>query len=178
MKIGETGKLKDDKDGQFYTWEVFKDGKMWMTQNYNYKSPNSVCYDNKETNGQKYGRMYDGNEAKSLAPAGWRIPTQEEFNGLLSKYGAKEITIDGGSGLKLMFGGICYSGGGNFKFTDVNEFGSYWTKYHDGNHNGGEPAAWDYKIYKYYTRSGYGYETQGRFCILSKNKCYVRYVKD
>ena len=178
MAIGDTGTFTDPHDGQVYPWKIMSDGKKWMTKNYNYKSPNSVCYENKESNGNKYGRMYDGNEAKGFVPDGWHIPTQTEYDGLFSKYEAKGITIDGNSGLDLMFGGICYTSSGNIRFGEINEFGSYWTQYNNGDQMGGKPAAWDFKTYKYYTRSGDEYEVQGAFILLTEHRCYVRYAQD
>ncbi|MDR3000768.1 MAG: hypothetical protein LBU89_05835, partial [Fibromonadaceae bacterium] len=55
------GKLVDPRDGQRY--RITKIGELlWMAENLNYKvadSLNSWCYDDDDSNCEKYGRLYD-----------------------------------------------------------------------------------------------------------------------
>lgn len=172
MAVGDTGTLTDAKDGKVYTWKILNDGRMWMTQNYNYKSPTSICYDNKEANATKYGRMYTRNDAVNNAPAGWRVPTTSEFQDL--PYSAKAIAVGGESGLNLQFGGG-YSNSDN-AFYEIEKVGTYWT-FSQGEQNGGKPASFNYILTKTWSREGDIYGIQGAF-LHWDHKCYIRYVKD
>jgi len=45
------------------------DGKWWMAENLNYKTPNSACYGDLDTNCENgYGRLYVYNDAISACP--------------------------------------------------------------------------------------------------------------
>ena len=92
------GKLEDERDGQIYR-TVQIGNQIWMAENLNYGKPNiqSIldCNDRKE-----YGLLYTWNAAvvnvcdngtrvcdslgviQGLCPAGWHIPSQEEWNEL------------------------------------------------------------------------------------------------
>jgi uncharacterized protein (TIGR02145 family)/uncharacterized repeat protein (TIGR02543 family) len=54
----------------------------WMAENLNIITGNSWCYDNDERNCQKYGRLYDYNTALEACPAGWRLPSRDDWNSL------------------------------------------------------------------------------------------------
>jgi len=43
----------------------------------------SWCYDNDESNCRKYGRLYDWYAAMAVCPAGWRLPTKDDWNSLI-----------------------------------------------------------------------------------------------
>jgi len=43
----------------------------------------SWCYDNDESNCKKYGRLYDWYAAMAVCPAGWRLPTKDDWNSLI-----------------------------------------------------------------------------------------------
>ena len=108
--------------GQTYQWKKMKDGKKWMTENLNYEVTDSWCYDNKESNCKKYGRLYSWEAAKKACPAGWDLPSDEEWKALAIAYGGyydhgsnKEIgnpkaaylaLIDGSSEFSAPFGGF------------------------------------------------------------------------
>ncbi len=62
-----SGTFKDSRDGQSYKWVRLKDGKKWMAENLNYETNNSWWYDNKRSNGDKYGRLYTWQAAKKPA---------------------------------------------------------------------------------------------------------------
>ncbi len=51
-------------------------------------------YNNDPENGKKYGKLYNGfavNDPRGLAPEGWHIPSEEEWNNLEKKYAGNEL---------------------------------------------------------------------------------------
>ncbi|MCL2219918.1 MAG: fibrobacter succinogenes major paralogous domain-containing protein [Chitinispirillia bacterium] len=80
------GSFTDARDGK--TYRTVKIGKQtWMAENLNYKTGKSVCYANKESNCQKYGRLYDWNTALKACPAGWHVPSDAEWTALTNAVG-------------------------------------------------------------------------------------------
>jgi len=107
------GTFTDDRDEK--TYKTIKiGGLVWMAENLNYNGEEitgkSVCYDNKEANCKKYGRLYDWPSAtalpydcwreecasqvsakhKGICPSGWHLPSNEEWKALVSSVGSKE----------------------------------------------------------------------------------------
>ena len=79
--------LVDSRDGQIYKTVDIGD-KIWMAENLNYDTENSVCYGKYESLCMKYGRLYMWNEAKEACPVGWRLPTETDWVNLLRMAGA------------------------------------------------------------------------------------------
>jgi len=91
-----TSYFTDSRDGKKYR-AVEIGGKRWMAENLNYTTPSgSWCYDNKTSNCNKYGRLYNWNTAKTVCPAGWHLPARQEWGGL-AKMSVVEKKSDGGS---------------------------------------------------------------------------------
>jgi len=55
---------------------------VWMAENLNYNVNGSRCYENKESNCDKYGRLYNWETAKTVCPAGWHLPSDAEWDAL------------------------------------------------------------------------------------------------
>jgi uncharacterized protein (TIGR02145 family) len=73
-----------------------------MAENLNIKTDGSWCYDNDESNCDKYGRLYNWNAAKTACPAGWHLPSREEWGNLAKAAGGTgEYGTGGKAGKKL-----------------------------------------------------------------------------
>jgi len=87
--IDGSGVLTDGRDGKRYNTVVIG-GKRWMGENLNYQtSSGSWCYDNDNSNCGKYGRLYDWKTAKTVCPAGFHLPSRQEWDDLVSAAGGK-----------------------------------------------------------------------------------------
>jgi uncharacterized protein (TIGR02145 family) len=90
--VGEKGTFKDNRDGQTYNW-VKIGTQIWMAQNLNYHEEwvgptrGNKCYNNRDANCEKYGRLYEWYDAIRLCPDGWHLPSRAEWNDLISFVG-------------------------------------------------------------------------------------------
>jgi len=84
-KVGDTGKFKDE-DGQEYGWKKNVDGKVWMTDNLMYASEKSQCINTSKCG---LGRFYPREEAQTVCPTGWRLPTTDEYRALVQAVDGK-----------------------------------------------------------------------------------------
>jgi len=66
------------------------DGKIWFAENLNEAIGNSPCYENKEENCEKCGRLYDWETAMKACPKGWHLPSQTEWENLKNATGGTE----------------------------------------------------------------------------------------
>ncbi|MCL2218876.1 MAG: fibrobacter succinogenes major paralogous domain-containing protein [Chitinispirillia bacterium] len=156
-----SGTFTDTRDGKTYRTVKIGD-QTWMAENLNYETGSSVCYANKESNCQKYGRLYDWDDAMKACPAGWHLPSDAEWTvltdfvggektagtklksktGWFTGKGYKAATDD--YGFYALPGGLGFSCG---SFVDAGYLGYWWsaTEY-DAN------SAW-YR-YMYYSSEG------------------------
>jgi len=156
-KENETGTFTDSRDGQKYSWKRMKDGKKWMTENLNYKSSDSYCYDNNSSNCKKYGRLYTWTAAKKACSSGWRLPTDAVWKKLAMAYGGyddwgdgkdkgnakssyKALIKNGSSGFTAQLGGYRSSDG---SCNNLDSDGRYWSSTEKSTGN-----AWYYYFYK------------------------------
>lgn len=67
-------------------------------QDANKKKTGAWCYyDNSDENGKKYGKLYNWyavSDIRGLAPAGWHIPSEKEWNVLMSSFKNVEFVGD------------------------------------------------------------------------------------
>jgi uncharacterized protein (TIGR02145 family) len=108
----QKGSFTDQRDKKIY--KTVKIGKQtWMAENLNYHGEGGdlgVCYDKKQENCKKYGRLYSWSEAmdvdkkfngekwngsdvkhKGVCPVGWHLPNKEEWQALADFAGGNEI---------------------------------------------------------------------------------------
>jgi uncharacterized protein (TIGR02145 family) len=130
-----------------------------MAENLNYETGKSWCYDKKDSNCNKYGRLYDWKTAMKACPSGWHLPSNQEWDGLVGAVGGKTTA---GKKLKST---SSWSGNGNGtdeygfsalpggyrstdgNFDDAGDDGSWWSAteggasnayYRDMNYNYGD----------------------------------------
>nr|NQU89358.1 hypothetical protein [Bacteroidota bacterium] len=136
----ETGTFTDPRDGQ--TYQTVKIGDTWwLAENCNYNNGSgSFYYFDDSTTWQKYGRLYTWATAKTCAPEGWHLPTDDEWNnlemalGLDAAFAKTEGWRGTNQGLLLMF-----NGGSGFNAS----YGGYYNAMFDlYGHEGFEARYW------------------------------------
>jgi uncharacterized protein (TIGR02145 family) len=134
-----SGYFTDSRNGQKYRI-VNINGKTWMAQNLNYQTGNSWCYENNNSNCEKYGRLYDWNTAKTACPAGWHLPSRNERNYLEKETGGNMALKsiygwDGNNNGTDAFGFSTLPGGcrgTDGSFNGVGKSDTWWTATEDG----------------------------------------------
>jgi uncharacterized protein (TIGR02145 family) len=90
IKIPESDehRLIDNRDFQEYKITKIGD-QTWMAQNLNYRTNDSWCYGDKGANCTKFGRLYTWEEALTVCPKGWHLPSNEEWKTLIDYLGGQ-----------------------------------------------------------------------------------------
>ncbi len=123
-----------DVDGNRY--KTIKIGRqVWMAENLRVtrdqvgNSLRTYCYDDKETNCEKFGRLYTWNVALQAVPEGWHLPSDAEWKELVDYTGGSQI-----AGKKLMAGGSSgfeafLAGGADFRgdYLYFEEYALFWS---------------------------------------------------
>jgi uncharacterized protein (TIGR02145 family) len=132
--------LTDSRDGKKY--RVVKIGnQIWMAENLNYNASGSKCYDNLESNCEKYGRLYNWDMAMIACPSGWHLSSDNEWTVLMNfvNYTANPaVKLMATSGWRHMHSGGCTDdygfsalpGGGGYennKFSGIDTWGNWWS---------------------------------------------------
>ncbi|AXY74639.1 hypothetical protein D3H65_11895 [Paraflavitalea soli] len=114
-----------DPGGQVYP-TVFLNNQTWLAANYNYGT-GCIAYGNDNGNRTTYGLLYSAAQAVANTPAGWRIPSQADWNNLITSLGANAyaaLIAGGSSGFNAQGGGM---GDGQGNFNSMGATGYYWT---------------------------------------------------
>ena len=86
-KPAKKNEFKDGRDKQKYR-TVRIANLEWLADNLNYKMEGSFCYKDEEDQCMVYGRLYTWEAAVKACPAGFRLPTQQDFESLWNAAGA------------------------------------------------------------------------------------------
>ncbi len=182
---GSGDTFTDPRDGQTYNI-VTIDSQTWFAENLNYETANSWWYDNSSANGDVYGRLYMWNDAITACPAGWHLPSDDEWKTLeiylgMGQYEVDEIGWRGSDeGRKLKSTGGWYNTGngtdevgfsalpGGIRSIDENFYGmrseSYWwsaTEYYDTlNMLYRRLSNSDYNVYRDFASKEYGFSVR------------------
>jgi len=81
--------LHDTRDGNTYNTVVIGNQE-WMAENLRYNATGSRCYDDYDC--QKYGRLYNWTTASYICPSGWHLPSDEEWNALITAVGGLSMS--------------------------------------------------------------------------------------
>ena len=92
--------MTDSRDGKTYQ-AVEIGGQVWMAANLNFEMPGAYAYDNEAENAVSDGLLYSWDNAIEACPAGWHLPSDEEWGALLS-----ELGDDAGAALKSTTGWV------------------------------------------------------------------------
>lgn len=169
----------DPRDATEY--EVIRiGGKLWFAENLKFKTDNSLIYDKNDGNLKYFGRLYSWEEANTVCPEGWHLPSDEDWKALESSIGigqedlnkkgyrgenARKLIVHGETGFKVQFAGYFYYEANNY--FQAHEFAHFWTSTKFGNN-----YAWK-RVFKKES------DQINRTHVADiKDKCSVRCVKD
>lgn len=150
--------------------------KIWLAENLNYEVSSSWWYNNNSENGTIYGRLYTWKAASKACKSlgrGWRLPTDEEWNGIAKMFdGANEndgsekgvyayhALIEGGnSGFNAFLGG--YYDPYDLSFNELEELGTYWSRTSSPENSKEEALNYEFdstgKLYRFSEEKKYGF---------------------
>lgn len=123
----------EDYDGNIYPIVKIGD-QWWMAENFKgtHTANGTVlagvyAYNNDDSYVEEFGRLYNWEAALNAAPAGWHLPSEEEWDILeayLSLPAGTKLKVGGSSGFNAKFGGYrIYEGG----YTSMDQSGEFWT---------------------------------------------------
>jgi uncharacterized protein (TIGR02145 family) len=143
-----TPTFTDSRDGKVYKM-ITIGTQTWMAENLNYQgsllpAASDTCYANSASNCSTYGTLYTHAGALAAVPAGWHLPSDEEWKTLEKYLGMTQTEADktaewrgsdegskvregGSSGLNLKFGGALYTNNVPSVFDGLTEVARYWT---------------------------------------------------
>lgn len=157
--------LVDNRDHQTYQLKSVG-GKLWMAQDLNYEKSGSMCFNNENSNCNKYGRLYTFNAAQTACPAGWRLPNRNEAQAVINN-----------ESFPWSYSGRCKTGECDF----TEKMGFHWvdTEPQSGDKNYGEKTGEIAVIIVEKEPEYAGSDTQKFFQVDEKDKYFsVRCVQE
>jgi len=116
---------------------------IWLAENLNYAVEGSKCYNELNSNCNKYGRLYDWTTAKTVCPIGWHLPNDAEWSALMVAVGGSPETV--GTKLKsktswngtdnYSFSALPGGGGHSGNFNGIDIYGGWWSTKESSNSN-------------------------------------------
>lgn len=191
-----TGEFIDPRDGNVYSY-VRYNGLEWMTRNLSYKNTEGFCHAYEITTSlggettkeilQQHGYLYNYASAQKACPAGWRLPTDEEWkqleitlgmsvqasnkSGWRGTYTGEILQQDeSGSGIKLSADGFYSASHSTYtsKYRQLGCSGFFWTSTTDST-----------KVnFAYYRKIAYNSTKCYRESTMKTNGLSVRCVRD
>jgi uncharacterized protein (TIGR02145 family) len=136
------GSLVDPRDNKTYKTIVLGNQE-WMAENLNYATESkSWYYDNSDSLGAIYGRLYCWDEALNACPAGWSLPSDEEWKILERHLGIPDSTLNvlgyigtdqgtrlkagGDTGFNVLMGGYYFERWVK-SFYYIGQYATFWT---------------------------------------------------
>lgn len=89
----EKGMYIDPRDKKIYK-TIIMNNQEWFAQNLDYKTNHSVYYNNDKNNGILYGQLYTWTDALTACPAGWRLPSDEDWKTFEKNLGFSENELN------------------------------------------------------------------------------------
>ncbi len=87
------GSFVDPRDDKVY--EIVKIGtQIWFAQNLAYVTENYKWPNDNENVGEEYGKLYTWNEAMDACPAGWKLPSNSDWENLEREIGVSSSELD------------------------------------------------------------------------------------
>jgi uncharacterized protein (TIGR02145 family) len=132
------GTMTDPRDSNIYR-TVNINGITWTRENMRYMAlPGASYFDNDKNNLPHYGALYDWRAACQVCPAGWHLPSQDEFRELLNYYDGKESAWRNDSNADKSFN-IQLAGEQDYEgvFSEIDESAFLWTSTEYDNKNAG-----------------------------------------
>ncbi len=85
----------DPRDGQIYE-TVTIGSQTWSKENIRYDTgPGSRCFEDLASNCEQYGRLYTWPDVRLACPAGWRLPTEDDWRRLETFLGMEDVELAG-----------------------------------------------------------------------------------
>jgi uncharacterized protein (TIGR02145 family) len=79
LNLNASAYFTDERDKTKYKIETTTHNNIIMAENLKFKNSNSYCFNDKSSNCEKYGRLYNKNTANWICPNGWKLPNYREF---------------------------------------------------------------------------------------------------